>query len=190
VSSPDGDGLPWYRHAWPWFIVSLLGVSVVGSLATVVLAYRGRDPLVATHWYDEGVTINRSLERLEAARRLGIVARLDLDPDQGRAIVILRGPRTERLPELLLRLRHATRADEDRVVALDRVAPGRFEGVLDALPIGRFHLSVEPPDDARPGAGEDRIESSSSGEVGEAWRLDRAYYYPGGAATVTLGADG
>ncbi len=28
----------WYRHFWPWFIVGLLVVSVVGSLLTVHLA--------------------------------------------------------------------------------------------------------------------------------------------------------
>ncbi len=31
---------PWYRHFWPWFVVGLLGVSVAGSLTTVVLAFR------------------------------------------------------------------------------------------------------------------------------------------------------
>lgn len=39
----EATGLPWYRHFWPWFIVGLLGVSVVGSLVTVAIAYRHRD---------------------------------------------------------------------------------------------------------------------------------------------------
>ena len=30
---------PWYRHFWPWFVVGLLGVSMVASLATVVVAF-------------------------------------------------------------------------------------------------------------------------------------------------------
>jgi uncharacterized membrane protein YadS len=30
---------PWYRHFWPWFVVGLLGVSIAGSLATVVVAF-------------------------------------------------------------------------------------------------------------------------------------------------------
>lgn len=37
------SGTPWYRNSWPWFIVILLSVSVVGSLATVVIAFRHRD---------------------------------------------------------------------------------------------------------------------------------------------------
>ena len=37
------DRSAWYYHFWPWFIVGLLGVSVVGSLSTVVIAYRYGD---------------------------------------------------------------------------------------------------------------------------------------------------
>jgi hypothetical protein len=33
----------WFYHFWPWFIVCLLGVSVVGSLCTVAIAYRYGD---------------------------------------------------------------------------------------------------------------------------------------------------
>jgi hypothetical protein len=36
-------GSPWYQNFWPWFIVGLLGFSVVGSLLTVAIAYRTRD---------------------------------------------------------------------------------------------------------------------------------------------------
>ena len=36
-------GTPWYQNFWPWFIVILLGVSVVGSLVTVAIAYQHRD---------------------------------------------------------------------------------------------------------------------------------------------------
>jgi len=36
-------GTPWYLNSWPWFIVILMTVSVVASLATVVIAYRYGD---------------------------------------------------------------------------------------------------------------------------------------------------
>ncbi len=34
---------PWFHHFWPWFIVVLLGISILGSLATVAIAYRYGD---------------------------------------------------------------------------------------------------------------------------------------------------
>jgi uncharacterized membrane protein YadS len=36
-------GTPWYRNFWPWFIVVMLAVSIIGSLVTVAIAYRHRD---------------------------------------------------------------------------------------------------------------------------------------------------
>ena len=41
-------GSPWYQNFWPWFIVLLLGTSVVGSLVMVGIAYRHRDVDVRT----------------------------------------------------------------------------------------------------------------------------------------------
>ncbi|HEM47279.1 MAG TPA: hypothetical protein ENO23_09590, partial [Alphaproteobacteria bacterium] len=107
MSAPDGDGLAWYRHFWPWFIVALLGISMTGSLATVVLAYRGRDALVRDDWYRDGVTINRSLERQEAARALGIHASMRFDPDHERISLALEGAGTATLAEVSLHLSHA-----------------------------------------------------------------------------------
>jgi hypothetical protein len=43
TSKSEEYGSPWYQNFWPWFIVVLLGVSVVGSLLTVAIAYRTRD---------------------------------------------------------------------------------------------------------------------------------------------------
>lgn len=43
TSDSDEYGTPWYQNFWPWFIVILLGISVVGSLVTVAIAYQHRD---------------------------------------------------------------------------------------------------------------------------------------------------
>jgi len=178
VTRPDGDGLPWYRHGWPWFIVGLLGLSITGSLATVVLAYRDRDPLVRDDWYKDGVGINRSLERADRARALGLQARLHFEEDGARAVVDLTGSSVEGIDALRLVLSHATRADRDRTVALRRVGPGEYVGTVEALPVGRFHASLEP---AAQGTG-------ASGAAAGGWRVIGAFYYAGAATTVHLDA--
>jgi hypothetical protein len=40
MNTPTIDPSPWYHHFWPWFIVLLLGISVIASLYTVSLAYQ------------------------------------------------------------------------------------------------------------------------------------------------------
>jgi len=48
---PTVEPSPWYHHFWPWFIVILLGVSVIASLYTVSLAYRlGDIEVPADEW--------------------------------------------------------------------------------------------------------------------------------------------
>ena len=43
MTTPASAGGPWYQYFWPWFIVILLAVSVLGSLATVYVAFINRD---------------------------------------------------------------------------------------------------------------------------------------------------
>jgi hypothetical protein len=56
-SALDPSGTPWYLNSWPWFIVILMTVSIIASVATVVIAYRYGDVDV------------RQRERVEAAER-------------------------------------------------------------------------------------------------------------------------
>jgi len=48
TTSAAAEGTPWYHHFWPWFIVVLMTVSIIGSLVTVAIAYRYRDIDVRT----------------------------------------------------------------------------------------------------------------------------------------------
>ena len=79
------EGGPWYRYFWPWFMVILLGSTVVAGLSTVFIAVSGADSLVADDYYREGKAINRTLAAdreaalLEAAARLHAESPASLD---------------------------------------------------------------------------------------------------------------
>lgn len=49
TTQSEPAGSPWYRNFWPWFLVILMGVSVLASLGTVVVAYRYADVDVRHH---------------------------------------------------------------------------------------------------------------------------------------------
>ncbi len=34
---------PWYRHVWPWIIISMLSSAVIGSLVSAYLAVHTND---------------------------------------------------------------------------------------------------------------------------------------------------
>ena len=39
MSIEESSTGPWYAHFWPWFLVVLLGISVIASLWTVSVAF-------------------------------------------------------------------------------------------------------------------------------------------------------
>jgi uncharacterized protein len=115
---------PWYREPWPWFLMSLPAIAIVGGVATLAIALATDDGLVADDYYKQGLAVNQVLRREARARELGLSASASLAGAEVR--VTLRGA-TEALPGLRLRLVHPTRAGRDQVVAL-RPAEGVYQG--------------------------------------------------------------
>jgi hypothetical protein len=40
------DQRPWYRQFWPWFLIALPMIAVIGGIVTLIIAVRSSDPLV------------------------------------------------------------------------------------------------------------------------------------------------
>ncbi len=132
---------PWYREPWPWILMAGPAAVVVASFFTAWLAVRSDDGLVADDYYKQGLTINKTLRRSETAERLGIKAELTLV--DGRVRVQLGGARSGALTLLLA---HPTRAGMDQKVKLSMVQPGVYEGQLQPLRAGRWHVFLEQSD--------------------------------------------
>ena len=133
---------PWYREPWPWILMAGPATVVVAGLITAWLAIRSDDGLVVDDYYKQGLAINQTLSRSDAAARLGIKAELRLV--DGRARVLLAGPAGR--AALTLRLAHPTRAGMDQSVNLAAVEPGVYEGRLRSLQPGRWHVVLEARD--------------------------------------------
>ena len=41
-----GEGVPWYKQFWPWFIIALPASAVIASFITLWLAISNPDPMV------------------------------------------------------------------------------------------------------------------------------------------------
>jgi uncharacterized protein len=120
---------PWYRHRWPWILMSGPAAVVIAATYTAVLAVRGADGLVAEDYYRRGLAINRTLARAESARHLGVRASLVIG--EGRVRVALSGPARD--AALRLTLVHPVLAERDARIELRPAgAPGAYEGALPA----------------------------------------------------------
>jgi hypothetical protein len=153
------DTAPWYRHFWPWFVISIPAAAVAGSILTGVLAGRHADSLVTDDWYREGKTINRILARDRVARRLSISAELRIDERSGEVALELEGDSVDALEMLSLELSHPTLASRDCQVLLRRREDSAvFRGRLPPFLKGRWYATLTPHPD-------------SSSAVSEPWRL-------------------
>lgn len=132
--------LPWYRHRWPWILMSGPAAVLVAGAWTTWIAFASSDGLVAEDYYKQGLAINKVLAREQEAARLGLAAELSLSP--GKIQVQLKGAEPQ---ALFVHLAHGTRAGFDQRLRLARTASGTYESTLGDLPAGRWRVAIEDP---------------------------------------------
>lgn len=181
---PRTDTKPWYRQAWPWFLISLPATAVVAGIYTMVLAVRGYDGPVTADYYRQGLAINEEVARAELARGLGLQARLTLDGfadgARVRAVVSAERGAMPAEPGLRLRLVHPGRRDADRVAVLSRI---------EAAQDGRqavFTGTFQAPTEGSGGADASGVQWQVVLESRE-WRID-GMLAPDGAGAYVLKA--
>lgn len=127
----------WYKEPWVWFILGLLGMSVVLGTSMLVIATRNPPGLLSDNYYDVGKGISTSLEREHLAERLQLRGELQLDNLQGTVSLRLQG--FSNPPQLELNLISPTQPERDRRVVLQPDSDGIYQGHLqDAIEGRRF----------------------------------------------------
>lgn len=128
---------PWYKEVWVWFILGILGLSVVLGTSMLIIATNNPPGLLSDNYYDVGKGINTSLEREDLAKRLQLKASLLLDNEKGVVELQLQG--FSNPPQLVLNLISPTQPERDRRVVLQAQSDGSYAGnLLDAVEGRRF----------------------------------------------------
>ena len=116
---------PWYRQRWPWLLIAPPLVAVIGGIATLVLAVRSDDGMVAADYYRRGLAINAELSRSQRATDLGLVGEVRAGGENpGDPVYVSLSGERALPPEAVLRIRlvHPGRGGADRLALLSRVA--------------------------------------------------------------------
>ena len=127
---------PWYRQAWPWFLISLPASAVAGGIITLMLAVNSPNALVVDDYYKRGKAINMDLARDRAAAMHQLQAGLAIDLQYRQVTLNLQAQDYELPASVALALLHPTRAGHDQTVQLQMVDAGRYTGTVTELPQG------------------------------------------------------
>jgi hypothetical protein len=147
---------PWYREPWPWFLISLPATAVIAGVATVWIAYQSADGLVVGDYYKEGLAVNQTLARDDAARDLALAA--TLKDEDGTLALTLAGKLKTYPEKLILNLAHPTHQGMDQNLALHHAGSGHYRATLPAMPAGKWNAQLT--------------------DAASTWRLSGAVYTP------------
>ena len=139
----------WWRHRWPWIILTMLGGTIIACMVTIYIAVTTQDSLVAADYTRHGKGINERLEKDLAAQRrdIRLAPTAQRQPDGSVVFAVsLSSGAGEPAPEFLrLQLAHPTIGAQDRSLTLVQVQPGQYRAQTQDLMAGYWHLSLEDP---------------------------------------------
>jgi len=115
--------IPWHREPWPWLLMAGPAIAVIGSLVSAVLAMQSADPIIEEDYYQRGLDINRTLQRVQHAAELGVHASVEYDGVARGESVWVRVRSAQPIHDAMLRIHliHPTRSGADRIAVLGRV---------------------------------------------------------------------
>jgi hypothetical protein len=127
-----------------WLVIGLPATAVVASFATLIVSTRAGDKPLPSRYHWEGQAYDADQERIAAARRLRIEARIGYNAASGQCQVVLQGQQTN-ATRLRLDLTHPTDPRADRHMSLER-SGAIFTAACEPLPVA--HWWLELADDA------------------------------------------
>lgn len=135
---------PWYKQFYPWMIIAIPFLTVVGCIVTITLAVSSPNALVKDNYYKEGLAINRDIQRLSQAATLNLQGFMRGDREQ--LTLQLQGDLAQWPETLEMYFSHATREDLDRSVMMQKVAAGQYISDWRQLPDGAWYYHLMPAD--------------------------------------------
>lgn len=136
------DSLPWYKERWTWLLMLMPATAIVAGFITLWLAITSYDGLVADDYYKQGLAINQTLARANAAQEQGLVAQVKFSADE-LAVGLAARPGVELPSRLLVTLAHPTKGGLDQQLALERSGDLYRGAVRAALSSAHWKVLIE-----------------------------------------------
>ena len=136
------DTEPWYRQFWPWFLISIPGITVIAGVGMIVIATLTADGMVVDDYYKQGLAINEVLDREINAQNMGLSSRVIFDWQSQQVQVTFQADELINTSPLVLLLAHPTKDRVDLEVLLHPIDSNVYRGSLSQLETANWHLSI------------------------------------------------
>jgi hypothetical protein len=134
----------WFKQFWPWFLIGLPMVAVVGSVSLVFTAMDNKPDMVVDDYYVKGKAINHDFALINKAAELNIHA--EIQQTDKKLLIIMQGLQDK--SSISFSLFHATLAKNDISAMLTADANGHYLFQSDQDLTGKWTLRIEPFDKA------------------------------------------
>lgn len=132
---------PWYKEAWVWFFLGILGLGVSAGSIMFVIGMSNPPEMVIGDYARFARGLVDTNERASQAQALGLEGSLTID-DQ---IINVRLSQTSKDPlprTILILFQHPATSEQDVTVRLNQIFPGQYSGELSQQPHPRSRAIV------------------------------------------------
>lgn len=142
IQSTDTDLTPWYKQGWPWALITIPLLTIIACGVTIYIAFNTDDSLVKDNYYKEGLAINQSIDRVNQANLLALVAKIEIDKTSN--LLHLNLSSNQSLPEtLIIEFSHPTLQSKDQRFELASLTGGDYAAELKQIENAYWHISLE-----------------------------------------------
>lgn len=160
MTTMSGTVTPWYRQPWPWLLMIMPVLAVVGGALMIWFAVTTDDGVVDDDYYKQGLAINQKLSRQKLAQTMGLSAKMSVSGEK--FSIILKSDRELEFPQrIMLHLNYASNKAHDLDLVLERAqvaSDSVYVSDIKDLKEGHWYVSLE--------------------DEGSSWRLSGSFFYP------------
>jgi len=140
------DTEPWYKQGWPWALIAIPVLTMIGAITTIIIASNTSDTLVHDDYYKKGLAINSRLERLELAQSMSIIAKVDIDSSTNLISIKLSSDKnhpSQLSEEMSINFFHPTLKTKDQSFKLNLLSKNDYVAEIINLEPAYWHIQIE-----------------------------------------------
>lgn len=136
---------PWYKQPWLWFLIIFPAASITWSIFMITVALNTNNAMVNDDYQKQGRGIVLRRSRDEAARSIGLQAKLDFDEKSANLTMNDDNGKSD-YPYVVLNLYHPTLTGKDRTIQFRPIGKGQYTATLNQPLDGRWYFDLRGPD--------------------------------------------